>query len=135
MPEDPPKPQPSGASIGVPVTVAGLSGVLAVALANLDKLTPFLEKFGMNAVIVLTGLGGLMFCFFKLVPAVERLIESHRESSEKLTDNYHFQTQILSRMDERQDADSTKLDELHREIIVKRNPNARISPELRQPTT
>jgi len=99
----------------------GLSGVLAVAVANIEKLEPFLDKQGMNALIVLTGLGLIVTFAMKVIPAIERAVESWRHNSEKLTDNYHQQTAILDRMDQRHAVDSEKIDELHREVVVKRS--------------
>lgn len=99
----------------------GLSGVLAVAVANIEKLDPFLEKQGMNALIVLTGLGLIVTFAVKVIPAIERAVESWRNNAEKLTDNYHQQTAILDRMEQRHAVDSEKIDELHREVVVKRS--------------
>lgn len=106
---------------GAPATAVGLSGVLAVAVANIEKLEPFLDKQGMNALIVLTGLGLIVTFAMKVIPAIERAVESWRHNSEKLTDNYHQQTAILDRMDQRHAVDSEKIDELHREVVVKRS--------------
>jgi len=112
------KPQPGW---GAPATAVGLSGVLAVAVANIEKLEPFLDKQGMNALIVLTGLGLIVTFAVKVIPAIERAVESWRHNSERLTDNYHQQTAILDRMDQRHAVDSEKIDELHREVVIKRS--------------
>lgn len=118
MSDEEQKPQPGW---GAPATAVGLSGVLAVAVANIEKLEPFLDKQGMNALIVLTGLGLIVTFAMKVIPAIERAVESWRHNSEKLTDNYHQQTAILDRMDQRHAVDSEKIDELHREVVVKRS--------------
>lgn len=128
MPDPPstssPAPQSAAPGIGAPITIAGIAGVIGVAIANIEKLEPFLEKQGMNALIVLTGLGMVVTAVVKLVPALEQLIASARENHEKLSLNYTNQTTILSRMDERQGRDSTKIDDLHRQIVVRGGSHA-----------
>lgn len=119
MSDEEPKPQAPG--WGTPATVVGLSSVVAVAIANIKELEPFLDRQGMNALIVLTGLGLIVTFAMKVIPAIERAVESWRHNSEKLTDNYHQQTAILDRMDQRHAVDSEKIDELHREVVVKRS--------------
>lgn len=118
MSEEEQKPQPGW---GAPATAVGLSGVLAVAVANIEKLEPFLDKQGMNALIVLTGLGLIVTFAVKVIPAIEQAIKSWQANSERLTDNYHQQTAILDRMDQRHAVDAEKIDAIHREVVVKRS--------------
>lgn len=105
---------------GTPVTIAGVFGLLGTAIANIERLEPFLDRQGMNALIVLTGLGMLVTFFLKVVPAIEKLLETHRKSQDKLSDNYVRQTTILEHMSETQSRHGEKLDDIHNEIVIRR---------------
>lgn len=102
------------------ISVTGFAGVLGTAVANLEKLMPFLERFGMSAVVVLVILALLVVFALRFGPLIERYLLSSVESNEKNATNYAQQTHLMSEIHRTQGADSLKLHEVH-EVIVKRH--------------
>lgn len=120
----PATPAPAASPYVASTAIAGAAAVVGLVIANIEKLQPFLDKNGMMGLVILTGLGLVVFASWKIVPLIERAIESSWRNGEKLSENYQQQTVILNRMDERQEVDSSKLHELHQEIVIKGRPVA-----------
>ena len=102
------------------ISVSGFAGVLATAVANLEKITPFLDRFGMSAIVVLVILGLLVVFSLRVGPLIESWLISSAKQNEQNAANYAQQTQLMSQIHQVQGSDSLKLHEVH-EVIVKRH--------------
>ncbi len=105
----------------------GSTGAVVTAfIANLDKATPFLEKFGLAFFLAIAGFGAVFWFVSRFVTTAEtlgkRAIGSHEKFLDAQTENSRKQNEILEGITltqavhgERLDHHTTILEELRRD--------------------